>query len=376
MEFRKGLDGKKFFRRFIILIVITILAVMKYKEFRLNKIITDVSDLVRDPNSVDYVNDLYISDGRHAKYLLNDKEREDYNKIYAAIKEHKNSVTLTLDKNEYSNELIVKMVEVIGMDHPELIYFSYLGYRKVGRDVEVSISYSMDENQYQQNLQNMQYIINNIKEETNNMNEYEKCKYVYEWLGKNNIYGDTKGTLAHSAYSAFPGEGFPVCEGFAKATQIIMQNIGINSILVVGRRNNGELHDWNMVKIEGKYYYFDATSSVALKNILSDPICYLGFLIEDVNQYKPSNYCKKLLPRVNGKKYRYHIYNDLEIKFSDTDECYKRIQEIADNKPENAVIEFRVKNISEFNKHKAEVEQYLGAKCYTFKGSKKLVFFK
>ena len=375
MEFREGINGKKFFIILVIAIVVIFFGVNKYKEIRLNHWITDVKDLVRDPDSFDYINDLYISDGRHWQHILNDKEKEDYKKIYTAIKEHQDKVILNLEDGEFMEDLVASLSDVIGMDHPELLYFSYVSYLRRDSSVEIGLHYSMDEALYQENLQKSMHIVAEIKEATKDMDDYEKCKYVYEWMGKNNVYGGENGTLAHSAYSAFDKDTPTVCEGFAKASQIIFQNIGINSIYVVGRRNNSSLHAWNLVKIDGKYYCFDATSSVAFKGSLSDPICYLGFLVEDTKKYEPMSYCKKMLPKVNGKKYLYYEYNDFVISYSDTDGCYEKMKKIAEQMPENSVIEFKVNGMNKLKKHQTKVEETLGGSLRQINGFGNIAIF-
>ena len=62
---------------------------------------------------------------------------------------------------------------------------------------------------------------------------------------------------AHNAYGALV-EGRAVCEGYAEALQYLLHRVGIQSALVLGE-SNGVGHEWNLVKIDGKYYYVDLT---------------------------------------------------------------------------------------------------------------------
>ena len=50
-----------------------------------------------------------------------------------------------------------------------------------------------------------------------------------------------------------------VCQGYAKAVQYLLTRWNIPTILVTGTVENGEGHAWNMVKINDRYYYLDAT---------------------------------------------------------------------------------------------------------------------
>jgi transglutaminase/protease-like cytokinesis protein 3 len=93
------------------------------------------------------------------------------------------------------------------------------------------------------------------------MNEQEKIIYVYEYVAGHDYdklftYSDSN----QSAYSFFT-KGTSVCAGFAKASQIIFQNIGINSYLVMN-----DDHMWNYVEYQGEYYVFDATVGASYVN--------------------------------------------------------------------------------------------------------------
>ncbi len=86
------------------------------------------------------------------------------------------------------------------------------------------------------------------------MSEKDKIIYVYNYVAKHNydhtfMYSKSN----QSAYSFFT-KGTSVCAGFAKSSQLIFQNIGINSYLVMS-----DNHMWNYVEYNGKYYVFDAT---------------------------------------------------------------------------------------------------------------------
>ncbi|MBR2289834.1 MAG: hypothetical protein IJ867_04370 [Clostridia bacterium] len=384
MEFREGMDARKFLVGLVIAVILIVLIVNRIKYARINRWITDARDLVRDTASFYYINDLYISDGRHYEHLLDKKEKKLFEDVYEAIKNRQSTVVLDLNEFEYSNftrAVVVdtafeKVFDVLSMDHPELIYYSpasnMFTYQRDSKYITVYLEYSMDNETYLANMQRMQNVITVLKDATKEMSEYEKCKFVYEWLGTTNVYGAIDGSLSHSAYSAFVADQPTVCEGYAKAAQIILQNIGVNSIYVDGRLRGGK-HAWNLVKIEGKYYYFDATSTSSFKDTIADPICYAGFLPMNVKSYK-FDY-KQIIPEIKGKKYLYYRYNNLEIKFSDDSATYEKIKAIADSREGNSVIEFRVKNMRSLKKHMQELEQLLGARSYFLYGIDDTVFF-
>ncbi len=63
----------------------------------------------------------------------------------------------------------------------------------------------------------------------------------------------------YSAYGALV-EGRAVCEGYARAMQLLLTRVGIKSSLISGKSvKTGEGHIWNLVTINGSQYHLDAT---------------------------------------------------------------------------------------------------------------------
>ncbi len=99
--------------------------------------------------------------------------------------------------------------------------------------------------------------------------EYEQVKFVHDYLIDNITYDDdaaeeldedattVEASFAYSGYGALVN-GLCVCEGYSKAFQLIMQNLGYECILAWGEGID-DLHSWNMLKLDGDYYYFDLT---------------------------------------------------------------------------------------------------------------------
>ena len=88
---------------------------------------------------------------------------------------------------------------------------------------------------------------------------YEKIKYVYETLIHKVDYNETSPNN-QNIQSVFLGKS-SVCMGYAKATQYLLNQMGIFCTLVTGTVTNGSEagHAWNLVKIQDAYYYVDTT---------------------------------------------------------------------------------------------------------------------
>ena len=93
------------------------------------------------------------------------------------------------------------------------------------------------------------------------MSEFEKELYIHDLLAEKIVYAESPN--AHSSYGALV-EGVAVCEGYAEALQYLLQRVGIESFLMIGygidpTTGVGEAHEWNAVKLGGKFYQVDLT---------------------------------------------------------------------------------------------------------------------
>lgn len=216
-----------------------------------------------------YINDLYMSDEHFKEGVLDPEDYYIYEQMIDASLKDKLDVYIECS-NDCGNKLI-KSYYAIYLDHPELISFVGINYYRVQNGYI-----------YYQNYGNLTKLktyfgtkriareLDIIRRETKNMTEKEKIIYTYDYVASHNydrVFTFTK--TNQSAYSFFTG-GSSVCAGFAKASQLIFQNIGINSYLALSTE-----HMWNYVEYEGKYYVYDATMGASLRD-KSNPHFYDG----------------------------------------------------------------------------------------------------
>lgn len=224
-----------------------------------NKLITS-----KYQDSAAYVNDLYMSDEYFKKKVLPESDYFIYNKIIEGSLENLSDVEIKC--NSECDKSFYDAYYAVYLDHPELISFFGISSYRVNNN---TISYHNYQNlsKLKSTLGAMRIAreMENIRRDTKKMNDKEKILYVYDYVASHN-YDRLFTSLGsnQSAYSFFTKKS-SVCAGFAKASQIIFQNIGINSYLVLSTD-----HMWNYVEYKGKWYVFDATVGTSYYEKKSD----------------------------------------------------------------------------------------------------------
>lgn len=242
----------------ILIILIIVLFIFYFRPIKGNSLITE-----EYKNSSAYINNLYKSDEMFKHKLLDEREYYVYEAlINASIKDIPN-VTIKCKEPKCYNAMIPSY-NAIYLDHPELISFKGMNQYRYN-DYEVTYRNYSNLGTLKTYLatKRIERIMENLRNKTKDMNDKDKIIFVYNYVASHNYdrlmmtYRDNQS--AYSFFSLFGGSS--VCAGFAKASQIIFQNVGINSYLVMNDK-----HMWNYVEYEGKYYIFDATMGASYRN--------------------------------------------------------------------------------------------------------------
>jgi hypothetical protein len=112
--------------------------------------------------------------------------------------------------------------------------------------------------------------------------DYEKIKIVHDYLVDTIEYEeDLNQKNIYNMYGALISNRC-VCEGYAKAFQYLMNELGIENTIVIGKGTNNkdktESHAWNYVKLDENWYAVDVT--------WDDPILTGGGVLTSKLRYK------------------------------------------------------------------------------------------
>ena len=90
---------------------------------------------------------------------------------------------------------------------------------------------------------------------------YARAKAVYDYVSTSMHYDDSD-PVHHYAYGGLC-KGKATCMGFALSFQRLASELGLESKVLMGL--DGGAHTYNLVKIQGKYYYLDCSAKKFLK---------------------------------------------------------------------------------------------------------------
>lgn len=131
--------------------------------------------------------------------------------------------------------------------------------------------------------------------------DYDKFKAVTNWIVSNVRYDEDNETKYQHDLTGAVLDGLAVCDGYAGTFYYMANAVGLNALFEDGITNNNRIrHAWNLVEIDGTYYYTDPTNA---------------YFKEDG---EPG---KELLP---GQKYLFSLYTPDDTTIEDT---YKNISE-------------------------------------------------
>lgn len=215
-------------------------------------------------------NDCDAPDEMKACILQALTDTEDYVELYVDASVFSSDVLYDVIFNQICEEY---MIETMGMQR-----YSYttmpVQQNRFALKVDFEYfqgKYSLDEvkNMKEQTLDKAKEIVRDLDLANKSASD---CVYaVNEYLCDNCVYpaSEPYSSESHTPYGALI-EKSAVCEGYARASQLIFSLCNMDSYYVVGDTSAGG-HAWNLVKVDGQYYQLDVTWN----DVDSNPNMYL-----------------------------------------------------------------------------------------------------
>lgn len=202
----------------------------------------------------------------YAYDLLSDAEKSWYRGINAVLLARSDECVELSEEGlaaGLTQDDVDHIFQAVLLDHPEYFYvtgYQYTRYTRADKLVRVEFlpTYSVSyETAVARKAEIEAAAAAILAQAPMTGSDYDKVKFVYEYVIRNTEY-NLNAPENQNIYSVLCG-GESVCQGYAKTVQLLLNRMGVECTLVLGYVDGGEGHAWNLVKIDGEYYYVDAT---------------------------------------------------------------------------------------------------------------------
>ena len=223
----------------------------------------------------------------HLQYQsLSENGQRCYGMLYTTIQEAIDTDAMITDENgerhpgvrvsfdvAMTKEDMSLLYESFLKDNPQFFFldrtYSLEGRQENGDAVydTLLLQFTLSQNERKEAVQRLNNAVDDILTDCpDTQDDYLVEKYFHDYLIAACIYddeaADADASTHENAYSAYGAlvDGRAVCEGYAKAMQLLLHKKSIPATVVMGySAEDWESHMWNLVCISGEYYYLDVT---------------------------------------------------------------------------------------------------------------------
>ena len=234
-----------------------------------------------------------------------------------------------IDLGKITDDEISLLVTSIKNDKPEYFWLGrdYIintknnGYKEIAfkfKSKDYSINYLFTPEKRNDIISKLKSLMMNLEEKLQSKSDYERELYIHDFVVRNCDYDDEALTNQNNHQNAYNIYGTliqkkSVCEGYAKAIQLLNNHFGIKTTVVTGKSNN-QNHMWNLVNIYGSYYHLDATFNDGANSNLYSYFNLTDTAIKRSHQIDNSFYKSINLPKADSLEKSYFAVNNSIIK--------------------------------------------------------------
>ena len=308
--------------------------VIKLKHLGENNLETDIVQIepastINDSNTVNTTNKFYYNQlDSYSKMIYdglnNNKESLKTGNAQIDLPNEFAKYLSTDEAHNKAESLFTIAINAFEYDNPDIYYIDYskivlyyesnsFGRYKAYINCGDEENYFIDGFNNKEDVENTQKKLDDIYIGLNNdlnqlHSDYDKIKYIHDWIVKNTTYDRTVSRSNRSNICGVLLEKQATCGGYAKTFKYIMDRLNINSIVIQGeasRDNSTENHAWNYVELNGKWYAIDCTWDDPIVEGVSEEHkkIYYDFFLKNEDVFK------------NHKKFETFYGTDLRIEY-------------------------------------------------------------
>lgn len=254
-----------------------------------------------------------------------DKLNKEQQKVYYAMKQGLLNMDESFQVLRINHKELADIYFMVRMDNPQIFWSVTFKYRyyEGSTFLELIPEYLFTKDKIREHRSAMESRIKKLTKQAEKLDEKGKQLFVHDFICKNVHYDKLKKEYSHEIIGAL-GNGVAVCEGIAKAVKALCDELGIWCIIALSENNPDKgikyRHAWNVMKIDGKYYHFDATFDNTLSK--NEIIRYDYVNLSDKQVYRDHEPAIWKLPVCEDNDHFY--YKEKKISWTTMDEVRNR----------------------------------------------------
>ena len=254
---------------------------------------------------------------------LNDTMKKAYQVLDEYVqRDYSERFTLALNNGDE----LLNVVEAYEQDHPEVFWLSNSSryeYAAFSHGLEVTLSFTYEGDALNEAKEDVENAVQSIiKGAPENATDYEIELYLNEWIIYHCSY-DKDGPQRHNVYGSLI-QGRAVCDGYAKAFQLLCQRMGIECATIEGTaaefesrldESGDDGHMWNCIRLGEEWYHVDVTWNDGDVHI--QKFAFLNLSTEEIERthsisplfgeasLEDYDYLNTFVPECNSMEYNY-----------------------------------------------------------------------
>lgn len=260
---------------------------------------------------------------------MNKPQQAAYHSILAGVKKFADEIQVPVLLAEELYNVFFQM----RLDHPEIFWVTSFKYRyyKDSPNLIFIPEYLFEKNKILEHQKAMAARVEKLIRPAQKLSEWEKEKYVHDFICENVRYDKLKKAYSHEIIGPL-GQSVGVCEGIAKAVKVLLDALGVWCVIAICSNNPGKgikyRHTWNIVKINGTYYHLDVTFDNSLgKDHEITEIRYDYFNLDDQQIFRDHE--PLIAPAPHCTDHDHFYYKEKKLSFTKQEDVYKRSQQAA-----------------------------------------------
>lgn len=162
---------------------------------------------------------------------------------------------LSAIRHSVNDDLVVQIIGELEREDPiDAICVESVSVGMSGQQCAIQVFYTLPVDELEKVKKETVDLLHDAESQipVNGKSDYEIVKEVNLYISSIAEYPSSEpyAPLTHTAYGTFH-DGSAVCDGYSRATKLILNDFGIECIIVHGDCIGGGGHAWNMVNLDG-----------------------------------------------------------------------------------------------------------------------------